>query len=885
MECLSQHITFLEFCEKLNSIMQSETKDKLKILAEYFKFLRIQGPILELEYPRIHISLYPIIRLLIPQEDRKMGPFGLREKQLTDTLSQLLGLPPHDQEYLANYWKKGEQSSYDLAQAVFIIAKKYIRPGIGVSLFDVNNFLRRMSANKRDQQKALFEEFLLTIGPEELKWLVRIILKNMRLGLSAKQVLEVFHKDACSLLEHNTNLEETCTVLHDPKFEIIKNTINLFEPFRPMLSQRCSAKDFRKINQLNKKYYIETKFDGERFQLHMKNNEFRYYSRNGFDFTETFGKNFNSGILTPKLEHVFNIKVKSIILDGEMMGWNPETKEFGSKGMKFDVKHLNENTKYKPVFCVFDMVYLNGEVYSKSPLFDRQAIMLSYLTPKEGALKISQVFQVSTGQEILNRLNESVDKDDEGIVFKDPMSMYVPNSRNGNWYKMKLEYFKGTMHDLDVVVIGGYFGKRFRNGRIVSFLVAIIEKEDSVDAPKCYKSFCKLKTGLKDEDLVRIEIKTKGLWQNVDENKHKTGVEDLKIEWGKERPDVYINPERSIVFEVRGSELISVVNNEYASPYTLRFPRIQAFRQDKSYYDCLTMEELLGLITGGKSVQKLSKRHLKLSDLDEPPQEKRFKTGGYVPPEIPQIEKKKNILDGFEFHVLTGMPDWRKEDVEKDIIENGGSIVQYERPTTHCILYGDYHPKLNWYKGDKDFVHLGWLKQVIENGQYVAYVTVYRKGKNDRYDAPVNADEFGDRYNVESTERDVEEFLKRSSQEVLKQKMLERDVDEFYNFMPSEKNPLQYTNAYFDRYPNPGEPKLDSLWDFNENCLFDFVRLGGTIATVLDSNVDIIVMQNQNDERAAIFYDIITALESNIVIMTEAELMKYIEDIDPKLHC
>lgn len=102
-----------------------------------------------------------------------------------------------------------------------------------------------------------------------------------------------------------------------------------------MLSKRCDAKELFKSVTDNKMFIIETKFDGERFQLHMENDRFKFFSRGGFDFSKKFGEAYNTGIYTPLLKGVFNSNVKSILLDGEMMGWNRNTKEFGSKGNLF----------------------------------------------------------------------------------------------------------------------------------------------------------------------------------------------------------------------------------------------------------------------------------------------------------------------------------------------------------------------------------------------------------------------------------------------------------------------------------------------------------------------------------------------------------------------
>lgn len=68
-------------------------------------------------------------------------------------------------------------------------------------------------------------------------------------------------------------------MLKDPSIRLNEIQISLFEFFKPMLCQMC---DIQSINCNIKKleyYYVEIKFDGERFQLHYQNGEFKYFSR------------------------------------------------------------------------------------------------------------------------------------------------------------------------------------------------------------------------------------------------------------------------------------------------------------------------------------------------------------------------------------------------------------------------------------------------------------------------------------------------------------------------------------------------------------------------------------------------------------------------------
>lgn len=103
-------------------------------------------------------------------------------------------------------------------------------------------------------------------------------------------------------------------------------------------------------------FLIEEKLDGERMQLHKRGNEYFYCSRyaavsscltafsenfrKGKDYTYLYGKHIGSGSLTPYIDKAFDprvdeyvesvsaidvplIRIYRIILDGEMLVWDP----------------------------------------------------------------------------------------------------------------------------------------------------------------------------------------------------------------------------------------------------------------------------------------------------------------------------------------------------------------------------------------------------------------------------------------------------------------------------------------------------------------------------------------------------------------------------------
>ncbi|KRT78225.1 hypothetical protein AMK59_7260 [Oryctes borbonicus] len=244
---------------------------------------------------------------------------------------------------------------------------------------------------------------------------------------------------------------------------------------------------------------------------------------------------------TPLLKRVFNINVKSIILDGEMMGWNRNSEIFGSKGMNFDVKNLSDTSVHRPCFCVFDILLFNGKILVKQPLKERVGILKDIFEPRKGVIQLSSIIEASSKHDIIKALNDSMDRKEEGIVFKDPDSIYIPNSRNGNWWKMKLEYFLGTMSDLDLIIMGGFYGKA---KKINEFIVGVSAPIDATR--KKYLSLANVTTGLSTEEWEAIRKYLEPHWmQTIDNN-----YENYRLVFGKIKPDVWIPPKKSCILEI-----------------------------------------------------------------------------------------------------------------------------------------------------------------------------------------------------------------------------------------------------------------------------------------------------------------------------------------------
>lgn len=309
----------------------------------------------------------------------------------------------------------------------------------------------------------------------EQKWLIAIILKEKI--LSTKQILQTYHPNAIELHNHFSNLSKVTEMIESgEKIELEEQPKQLMvEPFFHVKSMLCYRLKMSDINNLLSKndFYSETKMDGERFQIHIKNGEFRYFSRNGFDFTKTYGNSRHDGSLSPSINSLFLMDVRNLILDGEMMVWNKANQTYHTKGENFDVKKLNTNDpSIRPCFVVYDLLFLNDDILINKPYAERVRILKKLFREQAGVMVQCERHKIAGSEDLLNEFNKALDNKEEGLVIKTLDSFYQPGERAGGWYKMKADYMDGIISDFDMLIIGGYYNEK-GNGEFFFLIFAV----------------------------------------------------------------------------------------------------------------------------------------------------------------------------------------------------------------------------------------------------------------------------------------------------------------------------------------------------------------------------------------------------------------------------
>ncbi|GLG98951.1 DNA ligase 4 [Gryllus bimaculatus] len=832
---VASKIPFSDLCKLCEKVSCAKKPHKQEILKKYIKYFRDYAEKFASESPQVDTSFYPVMRLLLPQLDRERGPYGVKEHTLAVIYIRILCLPKGeiDAEKLLNYRapKSSGSQAGDFADVAYWILKRKCPDKGNLTVENVNNYLDNIAlknaSNDRRGMELELIQMLKDMSAFDQKWLIRILLKDMKLGLGQTSIFNAFHLDAKDLYDVSNSLEKICNMLKDPNHRLHELEVEIFSPFRPMLAEQCSIQKVEECFKRHSLFYVETKHDGERFQLHYKNNTFKYFSRNGFEYTEVYGSSSYKGGLSPQLAKCISKNVTSCIIDGEMMVWDKRKKFFRTKGENIEVKALKESSGLKPCFCVFDVLMYNDQVVTNKPLEDRYALLKEIFIPEEGVVMLTERTKVTSKEEVISHINQAIDSKLEGIMMKQPMSVYKPNNRKAGWYKIKPEYTEGLMDHLDTIIMGGYYGEGRRSGFISHFLVGLAVPNTEGD-PVEFHSLTRVGSGYTMTKLEELLSKMDPHWNRV-----VPGVRPSGLEWAREKPDVWIEPQKSYILQIKATEIVDSRQNAFKTNYTLRFPR--------------------------NAEGKLYSRHVTVDGLEESSPKKKRRISPtlqvaqqFTAADLTEVTKKSELFNNKEFCVISGTEDLTKQEIEKQIHSCGGNLVQNPGSSTFCVLANELNIRVsNIVKcGRYNVAKISWLLKCLDVGQLLPWSPSDLLGTTAELerDLKTKFDSFGDNYTnpatIESLKYSLDSVEKQGDMKVLGPKeMADMDIEIF-----GDTSPLSFfrlCSAYVDKYNEVNDPSSDIDMKL-EVVALDFVFYGGCVQEIISEETTHVIIHSKN---------------------------------------
>jgi len=379
---------------------------------------------------------------------------------------------------------------------------------------------------------------------EETRYLVRMLIRNLRIGASEASILDSFAEAALwhSRAPNPPTSDTIADVVSRARaaFNCVPNmgrfVMGLIEgngiegleaactmtpgiPVRPMLANVChGVEEFMDAFDGRGAFTCEYKYDGQRIQIHYTpEQKFCIYSRHCRDSTNGFPE------VTGIMRDAQKFQNKPFILDAEVVAVDRSTDEIKILPFQTLSTRARKNDEAviidaKVTLCVFafDLISFDGESLMDLPLRQRRARLTDAfeLLPGRFALVQSQDFEPvdaeNRAQEIeamMKVMQDALHNSCEGLMAKlldHESATYQPNYRSSVWLKLKQDYITdqdvgeqlvggGLGDTLDLVPIGGWHGQGRKAKWWSPFLLACWDPDQEV-----YRAVCKCMSGFTD---------------------------------------------------------------------------------------------------------------------------------------------------------------------------------------------------------------------------------------------------------------------------------------------------------------------------------------------------------------------------------------------------
>ncbi|KAK9803302.1 hypothetical protein WJX72_010348 [[Myrmecia] bisecta] len=751
---------FLEHCSK------AKAKDRRAALKYFRKHNLEPGP-----------DQFEVYRLLLPKEDHRRPNYDLKEQKLAKLMCDAAGLDPKvsSNAKRAMEWRKGGAATKKGGNFAAVMEEYILRGQCGkvddspgakeLKVGVLNEKLDELATSDFAGKKQVMTWLMTHTTPRQMKWICGIVLNDLKIGLSTSSILADYHEDAEHLYNVTSDLYSVITELPDRRKRYPRRDVEPGKPVKAQLASPVASPEEAFQKMKGKTFQVETKLDGERIQLHFSNGSIQYFSRNAIDHAEksdywVMDNIFKQQLLTGKG-----------ILDGEVVIWNKKRKVFegfgtfkslivaardgrpgdstldfteAETGYSGDPSYENPTINdLEIVYVAFDVLYYENQSVINRTLLERRDILKSILraAPSEGipcgkGTVRGRMVPLLSGHKLLGSENigcktchtlediqamfdQSVALQEEGIVIKQADSEWKMNDRSNAWLKLKPDYVHNL--EIDAVIIGGYYGTGARGGLIAQYLLALAEApHGGATEPTKFISFCKVGNG-----VIAQEAAGKAIRERL-EPLFIPGTDKpprcyTVTGHAKERPHVWVkDPGKSVVLQIQ-ADVRTITSKVFATSHSLRFPRVDRIRWDKSPLDIQTQQQLWNIVEQNKGaifgmngeVEEVGKKRQSRKKGKQPTSPAAPKRTDvpeqFLATNVSEVQKESDILkDAVVLFLNYGKES--KADMDKLVARLGGKVyANWKPPVTHIIAARKDYRFEAQKRAEHDVVCLDWL--------------------------------------------------------------------------------------------------------------------------------------------------------------------------------
>jgi DNA ligase-1 len=449
--------------------------------------------------------------------------------------------------------------SSDLGQAVGdLLAGRGHKPsGTPPTLPDVDAAFSAIAAAKGAAKAKPLRDLLARCDAESAKYVVKALAGDLRIGLREGHleaaIARAFDRPLADVQWTGMltgDLGQTALLARAGRLGDAQ--LALFRPLKSMLASPV-ADETEVLQRLGSPVWVEDKYDGIRAQVHKQGREVRLYSRDLHDVSESY----------PEVVASAADEAWDGILDGELLAFRdgmalPFLQLQARLGRKSPTEQMQRDIPV--IYVAFDVLALGRgkrgggrvEPLLRLGLRERRARLDGLNLPNVPGMATSNVVTATTAAELAAVFDASQERGNEGLMVKDPDSIYSPGRRGYGWMKLKR-----PLATLDCVVVGVEVGHGKRHGVLSDYTFAVID--DRPGAQGRLVTIGKAYSGLTDK-----EIATMTTW-----------FEAHTIR----RIGRFHVVEPTVVVEIAFDVIHR--SNRHDSGFALRFPRIFRLRDDK----------------------------------------------------------------------------------------------------------------------------------------------------------------------------------------------------------------------------------------------------------------------------------------------------------------
>jgi ATP-dependent DNA ligase len=432
-------------------------------------------------------------------------------------------------------------------------------PSRTITLSELGEYFERIAATSGAiGKKNVLVELLRKVNAQGARFIVKILTGELRIGLQEglveSAIAKAFGRTVDAVRRANMftgDIGAAALLARSDALDSAKMT--LFHPFAFMLAQPEEDPD-EILAALGEGAFADDKYDGIRAQVHSDGTQVRIYSRTLDNVTHRF----------PEIESAALAIGHSFIFDGEIVAFSDRILPFAVIQTRLGRRKVSETLlRDAPVaFFAFDLLYEDGHPLFELPLHERLARLRTIM--HGGAIRHSDQSPIRDAKHIDELFDAARARANEGLVIKDPNSIYTPGRRGKSWLK-----YKKALATLDCVVTAAEYGHGKRRSVLSDYTFAVLRDKELVNIGKAY-------SGLTDVEIDKLTKHFK---------------ETTKARHG---PVHIVEP--VVVLEIAFDRIQESARHK--SGYALRFPRIVRIRDDKTVDHISTIDEVRRIYEG-----------------------------------------------------------------------------------------------------------------------------------------------------------------------------------------------------------------------------------------------------------------------------------------------